>query len=116
METPNYLFVSYDVAKILKEKGFDELCLAYFIEPKGIFFMGNGHKIINAIPAPMYCQVKNWLRVNHQIDLYEKPLIGKEHLYICDPLREDFNTIRLEPQKTPEKALEKAFEYIFNIL
>ena len=73
------LFVPFELAKQLKEKGFDEPCLAYY----------NLNKILNRVPfecttnkvknpsfdidkntdAPLYQQVVDWFREKHLIEI-----------------------------------------------
>ena len=81
------LFVSQEIAKELKLKGFDEPCLAVFelicagdaiprfrynFDSEGLFFNHNKIKIQFKTnnwywSAPMYEQVTNWLRFKHDI-------------------------------------------------
>ena len=89
-------FVTYDIAIKLKEKGFDEVCLAYYYNNphvtksdkglNGIYLFGNGEDFINKklkcknfvmeegfcndnyIAAPLWQQVLNWLADKYKIE------------------------------------------------
>lgn len=75
-----HVFVSYEIAKKLKQKGFDEPCLAYYLDKKFIFFVLNifepieltnsfyKEKTISVITTtPTYQQVIDWLFEKHNI-------------------------------------------------
>lgn len=66
------LFVPYEIALNLKEKGFNELSIAYYEEGYDIFNFGlakgqlyNNKKLL--ISAPLYQQVIDWLSDKYQI-------------------------------------------------
>ena len=74
-------FVPYDIAKELKEIGFDEICLAWYYPDKNhtLTDLGKGfakakdfgnYTKDSAILAPLYDQVIDWLESNHQLFLY----------------------------------------------
>ena len=79
-------YVSFETAKLLKEKGFDEFCRAFYVKSKemGIeFFISTNNKNYNspsvpATSAPTLQMAMKWLREEH-------------NLYI-DPYPEDNNT------------------------
>lgn len=66
------LFVSYEIAKSLKEKGFNEPCFGYF-DPlyKNLVIYNSGNNNLNSemtwVSAPKYEQVTNWFDDNHKI-------------------------------------------------
>jgi len=69
-----HLFVPYEIALALKEKGFEEECLAYFLtstQPDPVITVCNPNKQypewINTISAPLYQQVVDWFREKHKI-------------------------------------------------
>lgn len=68
------LFVPYELAVKLKEKGFNEICLAHYSD-KGRFFVYNNPPMnyeLNStykVSAPTYDQVINWFITNHKIQL-----------------------------------------------
>ncbi len=74
--------VSFETAKLLKEKGFDELCRCVY-SPEGVFHKSNRTNIYdyydNALLdevgnadyflAPTQAQVMKWLREVHKLDI-----------------------------------------------
>jgi len=78
------LFVTYEIAKQLKEKGFNEPCLAVYDITQGNEQTAKLHKhpadCINgdsihpaAITAPLYQQVIDWLFEKHRICIMYSP-------------------------------------------
>jgi hypothetical protein len=76
------LFVSYKLAKVLKEKGFDEECIAYqnkdgtpqvgsILEVYNVILTRNGNKNYDTIPVPLYQQVIDWFREKHKINIID---------------------------------------------
>lgn len=72
------IFLSYDLTLILKEKGFNEPCFAYYSE-KGnrisytsLPYSNNNSYWVNndCLPVPTHQQVLNWFRKNHGIQLF----------------------------------------------
>lgn len=71
------LFVSKEIAQKVKEKGFNELCLAYYDGEKLLFSTDNNQNSIissskksNKVSAPLYQQVIDWIRTNYGWNLY----------------------------------------------
>ncbi len=73
-----HLFVSYKIAKQLKEKGFNEDCLAWYTrvaENKYQLILENviAENILpqwnNSAVAPLYQQVIDWFREKHKIGI-----------------------------------------------
>ena len=70
-------FVTYEIAKQLKEKGFDWHCLAVYMNSEFQIPRGFGMAIITkehmdvlkgkAIFAPLWQQVIDWLRINYRM-------------------------------------------------
>jgi predicted ATP-grasp superfamily ATP-dependent carboligase len=89
------LFVPYEIALKLKEKGFDEPSLAYYDKDKD-FIIGilNNIGLKRFISAPLYQQVVDWFREKHKIVIY----VG---LYD----REDVNSWKYEITKYGEYKL-----------
>lgn len=96
-------YVSFEVAKLLKEKGFDEPCHKIY-EENGVRF-SNGDYLRNSesdgciftegpcedntrtfVTAPSYGHVMKWLREVHNIfisiDIYSKDLEGNIRYYV----------------------------------
>lgn len=65
------LFVSYELAIIAKEKGFNEPCLSEFtiLKDEQRLHLNNhfltNEKIAPNVPAPTYQQIINWFRIEH---------------------------------------------------
>lgn len=84
------LFVSYETALKLKEKGFDEPCFAcynldkhFFVRHIGICLGSDEYTNNSVIPddygifsAPLYQQVIDWFRGNYKIWICETPYKG----------------------------------------
>ena len=69
-----HLFVPYEIAKKLKEKGFDEPCLMGFYQITGIGVVLIEHykvddKDILMCDAPLYQQAVDWFREKHNLIL-----------------------------------------------
>jgi hypothetical protein len=83
-------FVTYDIAKSLKDLGFNEKCFGYFNEKKSFFhhehpqaFYTRNDSVesyctnifskrvtrANACQAPLWQQVTDWLRIEHKINI-----------------------------------------------
>jgi hypothetical protein len=84
----NNLFVTYEIAKLLKEKGFNEPCICQYMIQDSTSEMSSP-KVINLVPlvtskeitvgilpkqvelnlcAPLYQQVVDWFREKHKIN------------------------------------------------
>ena len=77
-------FVTYEIALMLKEKGFDQPCFgSYYDEGKFSFWNWTVYKdypyltknsvLINMIAAPLWQQVLTWFRDVHNIDINIDP-------------------------------------------
>lgn len=90
----NRLFVPYDVAIKLKDKGFDEPCLGYY-DPEGLRVQPDYYnrenknslfpkpEITNSprVSAPIYTQVFDWFRKKHKLGHWIDNYYGKR--YYC---------------------------------
>ncbi len=63
------------------------------------------------IAAPLHQQVKEWFRLNYDIDFFERPMVGRKKEYVCDPIGPNITT-KLKACETPREALEQAFWYL----
>lgn len=70
------LFVSYDIALKVKEKGFNEPCLYYFDEMKDLGSTSAAWTCWNTstklVSMPLHQQVIDWLRIEHCIHICPK--------------------------------------------
>lgn len=85
------LFVSYDIALKLKEKGFNEKCITYYTADSNKLTLVQGYNnlmfadyvhlsnTIKSIPCPLYQQVIDWFDDIHKIriDLTHSDSTGK---------------------------------------
>jgi hypothetical protein len=122
------IYVTFEQAKALKELGFNE-------KIEGLYFDGE-LKLIDKLPnkpcntdfastrynsAPEQWQVVEWLRINHNIDIYPKPqyIEGKKiyDAYIWF-MNENivFDLEIITDFKTPQEAYSAAFDYILPTL
>lgn len=116
-----HLFVPYKLALKLKEKGFDEPCLAHWKwSPKfseGVLYRlkfsctdkSNAHRC----QAPLYQQVIDWFREKHSI--FISPENRNEHLIVRGWNRktnEHFIGDSNEPREANHKAIEEALKLI----
>lgn len=67
------VYVSFEVAKLLKEKGFDESCRTYYQDGKFVdivctqFYQWNSKSLFGQISAPTHQMVMAWLREKYNI-------------------------------------------------
>lgn len=109
-------YISFEVAKLLKEKGFDEPCIVKYRPDGSIGFWST-----EGLDAPTHQMIMKWLREVHNIFIYIEPFIttsglqgykpyctkiGGEFVWI-NPLRKYSNT----SSDTYEEAVEAALKY-----
>jgi len=74
-----HLFVSYEIAKLLNEKGFDEICLGWIAPDEylsiGIREVKNSDCASVNYAVPIHQQVIDWLATYHFADCYTIPLL-----------------------------------------
>lgn len=126
-------YVSFETAKLLKEKGFDESCHCFYEYKKRLYndmdkYFPNGMKNSDhdkegnkGISAPTLQMVMKWLREVHNVFIYIEPFItasglqgykpyctkiGGEFMWI-NPLRKYSNT----SSDTYEEAVESVIKY-----
>lgn len=75
------LFVSREIAKKLKEKGFNEPCMKgvnakedFTVSGFGLTNQGNTHEFT----LPLFQQATEWFRVKHKINIFAEPFCTKE--------------------------------------
>ncbi len=69
------LFVPYEIAKQLKEKGFDAETLAHYINNTELLIIRNNYMHENHIKAPLYQQVVDWFREKHNTSIVQIPTV-----------------------------------------
>jgi hypothetical protein len=110
-------YVTYEQAKLLKEKGFNEECIMFYTQPnskmfgidehgryysiknkpKTLWIVGNVAtlNIKNVLLAPEQHQVVEWLRVNHGIWVYPLPIDDDMKLWQCRVIKgEPFTNVK----------------------
>lgn len=113
-------YVSFETAKLLKEKGFDEYCRASYD-------LGNGElsQFVchcygdNRIQAPTLQMAMKWLREVHDLHIIVSPYkVGKEEkaFHWCCEVYKSFNLLgcRIYANETPksyEEGVEIAIKY-----
>lgn len=64
------------------------------------------------MPVITFFEAKEFFRENYGIDFIERPHIGREKLYICDPVGPGLGQPRLKAVATPKEALIQCIEYL----
>lgn len=123
-------YCSFEISKLLKEKGFDEKCVAYYpqcITPIKLTFGGrvnynssNKFKMLPPISAPTHQMAIKWLREEKNILIYVYPVInlpakddntfhwrweGKKKIHCAPQIGDKHN------YESFEKAVEIALKY-----
>ena len=113
-------YVSYEVAKLLKEKGFDEPCQkCYYVSTKNIEDVHNGRNTILSsffISCPTHQMTMKWLREVHKIN------IDIKSRWKLNPYKLDYYYFVLHYKNVPsdsfiikfdsyEEAVEAALKY-----
>ena len=116
-------YVSFELAKLLKEKGFDGRCRAHY-GTAGSFcykrFEVEAYEMHNAILAPTIQMTMKWLREVHNIDIIAPPQYdGVKWTYsaIIFKLSIPCTEIRLNDNKNKkEESIEAAIKYCLEYL
>lgn len=121
------LFVSYEIAKKLKEKGFNEPCLAYTVTDnirgdqtemfKDGAILRNSETPVTT--APLYQQVVDWFREEHNIIPISK--ICSNNKYLNDVVKNNMEeetifSTKSAYHKTYYEALTKAIEEAIKLI
>jgi hypothetical protein len=111
-------YVTFEQAKLLKEKGFNEECeTSYYTHYEKLMIENNGATKITPMhnySRPEQWQVVEWLRVNHGIWICVNKSKDAEdngwfHYYVD-------NKWSAKLYDTPQEAYSAAFDYILNNL
>jgi hypothetical protein len=110
-------YVSFETAKLLKEKGFDEDVLAVYIYDN--LFVKGENKIVNTanvpiIPAPTLQMAMKWLREVYNIDISIIPL--RSHKEYLPRIESDTISHDAIPCRKYEDACEAAIKYCLDNL
>ena len=110
-------YVSFETAKLLKEKGFIENCLMYYnkvgdLVEESYKFNWNFQTIDYS--APTLQMAMKWLREVHNIDIFPWRLIGKG-IYSCAIFNsntgQDLSSDKDFPSEKYEETAEEAIKY-----
>ena len=105
-------YVSFETAKLLKEKGFDEGCPTTYT-PNGFFHTHNYKPLFEDIYAPTLQMAIKWLREVHNIDIFPWK-IGKG-IYSCAIFNsntgQDLSSDKDFPSEKYEETAEAAIKY-----
>lgn len=108
--------ISFETAKLAKEKGFNEYCLKFYTSPDDIKHQGNGFDNTNnhasllgfIASAPTQSLLQKWLWETYRLFVYIRPFWKEDKFQFgADILEEKTRTWhKCTIKKTPEKALE----------
>ena len=109
------LFVPYEIAKIAKEKGFDESVIATFDYKNELKL--REVKTTECLKAPTYQQLVDWFREKHNLVVESRPLnnLNWWDAYIWNGDTMD-RILRVPGFKTYYEALNKAIEESFKLI
>jgi hypothetical protein len=114
-------YVTFEQAKLLKEKGFNEYCSAYYDNKKELYTCRIGkckNSIdIEVVSAPEQWQVVEFLRIKHDIFISIEPNEKRKfkfNIYTDKVLQ--VNNLQISIAETPQEAYSAAFDYILTKL
>lgn len=114
-------YISFEVAKLLKEKGFNEPCFYYYKD--GVlmfnpFLKGRNLYQTDTYSAPTHQMAMAWLRIEHNILLFLLPaqengkLVYLVEVWTWNEEKGIYeSTYAPMPRKEPEQAVEAALKY-----
>ena len=109
------LFVTYKLANLAKEKGFDDLCIAFWHGDENHFSMAAPIRSFYNHPyeigAPLHDQLIDWLYKNHKIAIGTEYYQGGDRLPCYAVLWHD---VAYMEQRFAEK--DKAIEFALNLV
>lgn len=111
-----HLFVPYELAILAKEKGFNEPCLASYLNTKLRWHtdgLNNSDQWLGkSITAPLYQQLVDWFREKHNIHVLPKLLsngycweVTKDNMTQFYPFTTDYYVGRIETLKEAFKLI-----------
>ena len=114
-------YVSYEIAKLLKEKGFNEPCFYYYKDGVLMFspiLKGRNSYQTDTYSAPTHQMAMKWLRIEHNILLFLLPaqengkIVYLVEVWTWNEEEGIYeSTYAPMPRKEPEQAIEAALKY-----
>ena len=116
-------YVSFEIAKLLKEKGFDECPLFRYDDCRHLWVQGGYNKTIKwHFPAPTLQMAMKWLREIHGYVIVVEPgLSGDKYVWTYKVIFYRTRTMLLQHEdnvgsSTYEEAVETALKYCLNLI
>jgi len=122
-------YVSFEIAKLLKEKGFDEVTSKWYLKYKGEYSLvsrGSAEHTDDSIDVPTLQMAMRWLREVHHLFIGVEPRLSftdyywitanvyrvrkKNSLYHAEPV-DDYSCVACCDGDSFEDACEKAIKY-----
>ena len=85
-----HLFVPYELALKLKEKGFDEQCLMVYESKDSLIPESEAGSNYTNVDAPLYQQVQDWFREKHNIHIKVDDFLNND-----DKVEWDFEIVKI---------------------
>ena len=116
-------YVSFETAKLLKEKGFDDNCASLYdlrngeFSQRGVGYIFNNGQWDNFITAPTLQMVMKWLREVHNLEIYPYHVMFQENnkwWYEIEKVTKGCSNCQYEEEpiySTYEEACESAIKY-----
>ena len=109
-------FVSFETAKLLKEKGFDEPTIGTYYKDgtfEHLTINRWNSKFVTPISAPTLQMAMKWLRKEHNIDILITigGFVEKGKVYFCSVYKNLINYGDLKEYLTYEEAAEAGIKY-----
>ena len=120
------LFISLELSKIAKEKGFKEPCLACYDKcdmlstySGSLFKPKNYNNSGYCKSAPLYDEIIDWFNIKHNIDIVVMPKYKDLGKFYGGYIQRDSDSINKSYGsnfKTRKEALDKAIEDAFKLI
>lgn len=121
-----HLFIPYPLAVLAKEKGFDEECVTFFnsegklnmaLVQVGLELpLSNSQMSKNRIAAPLYQQIVDWFREEHDLDINIIRWVPNKSFYF--KIQDGLKSVKSHSydEFTYYEALNKAIEEAFKLI
>ena len=111
-------FVSFEIAKLLKEKGFDIPCRQAYFNGSLVDYTMYGFCDGELLDCPSQSLALKWLREEHLYHIFTKPVQLKNRVdWRARIVAEDCDTLPITIHgESPEQAIEEALLYVLKNL